>query len=459
MNRIKTSASSAAVLLALLGASGGAGAVPFTQCPGDIYMPEVINGMPTGNLVNGTDSVPDPFLRDLAAVGQPVIGPNPDYKPGVKCMHLAAGDGFVNMADGYLQYMFGFSDMTGTDSSQAMVNGLLAAHSPAPTIELEQGQEFYLNLTNVGMTNRPDLSDPHTVHFHGFPQAMDTFDGVPDTSISINMGSTLTYYYSIVEPGTYMYHCHVEATEHMQMGMLGNLYVHAAQDQSVAAQPVKDCAGATYNHVAGQRYAYNDCDGTTRYDVEFPLQLISFDSRFHDSSMNVQPLPFANMKDNYPMINGRGYPDTAATGPLPAGAAQVENGGIDSQVMNALVTATVGQRVLLRISNLSVTNHYTVRVLGLPMEVIGRGARQSRGPAAAGLVFAASNTAAYGNAGANLAYKTSHVSLAPGEGYDVIVDTTGATAGTYFLYTTNLNYLSNDTEDFGGMMTEIHLNP
>jgi hypothetical protein len=31
-------------------------------------------------------------------------------------------------------------------------------------------------------------------------------------------------------------------------------------------------------------------------------------------------------------------------------------------------------------------------------------------------------------------------------------------AGTYLLYTTNLNYLSNDGEDFGGMMTEIVVN-
>jgi len=27
--------------------------------------------------------------------------------------------------------------------------------------------------------------------------------------------------------------------------------------------------------------------------------------------------------------------------------------------------------------------------------------------------------------------------------------------GTYYLYAANLNYLSNDNEDFGGMMTEI----
>jgi hypothetical protein len=38
----------------------------------------------------------------------------------------------------------------------------------------------------------------------------------------------------------------------------------------------------------------------------------------------------------------------------------------------------------------------------------------------------------------------------------VIIDTTGLT-GTYFLYTTNLQNLSNDDENFGGMMTEIRI--
>jgi hypothetical protein len=31
-------------------------------------------------------------------------------------------------------------------------------------------------------------------------------------------------------------------------------------------------------------------------------------------------------------------------------------------------------------------------------------------------------------------------------------------AGTYFLYSTNLNELSNGAQDFGGMMTEIVIN-
>ncbi len=34
----------------------------------------------------------------------------------------------------------------------------------------------------------------------------------------------------MVEPGTFIYHCHVEATEHMEMGMLANLFVHPVQD-------------------------------------------------------------------------------------------------------------------------------------------------------------------------------------------------------------------------------------
>jgi hypothetical protein len=50
------------------------------------------------------------------------------------------------------------------------------------------------------------------------------------------------------------------------------------------------------------------------------------------------------------------------------------------------------------------------------------------------------------------------VTLGGGESADVLLDTTGIPAGTYFLYTTNLNDLSNDKEDFGGMMTEIVIN-
>jgi len=362
----------------------------------------------------------------------------------VKCMHLSAGDGYATMGDGSARYIFSFGDITGlpTKTKQqkdAAINaGILSHEWPAPTIELEQGQEFYLSLTNVGMLMRPDLFDPHSAHFHGFPQSSTVFDGLPDSGLSIGMGATLTYYYKLNDPGTYMYHCHVEATEHMQMGMLGNLYVKAGQNKTGCLD--LSCPATT--SPAG--YAYNDGDGSTFYDVEYPIQLGSFDSAFHDASESTQPLPFALMEDNYPMINGRGYPDTADpredTFPTTAGA---NNDYVPtSQPVSSLVTATAGEKVLLRISNLSITRFYTLQSLGIPMHVVGKDAKQLR-------------TA---DGATNLYYDTNSVTVGGGESYDVILDTAGITPGTYYLYSANLNYLSNDAEAFGGMMTEIVIN-
>jgi len=380
-----------------------------------------------------------------------ILHPNTDAdettrEAGIECEHLVAGDGMVTMADdaGKKQYIFSFARVAlpedaGVPIEQypgwVMNEGMLAAESPATTISLDEDDELFLSLTNVGMAMRPDLFDPHTVHWHGFPQAAPIFDGVPDSSISINMGASLTYYYNALDAGTYMYHCHVEATEHMQMGMLGNLFVRPRQnrctsDVSIACPP---------GHVDGNTYAYNDGDGTTRYDVEAAIQMGSFDPDFHDASLNVQPLPFAAMRDRYFMLNGRGYPDTVDEGVLstvdPLGGLQ------ESQPVTSLVKATPGQRILLRVSNLNITEFYTLGTNGLTMEVVALDARLLRD-----------------GAGGNMYYKTNSLTLGGGQSADVIV-VAPAAAGTYFLYTTNLDRLANDAENFGGMMTEIRVAP
>lgn len=366
-------------------------------------------------------------------------GPGETQPPNTKCMHLGGGDGYVTMADGKSQYMFGFSDLTGlvtnaadpANNDDVMAAGTLAASFPAPPIGLDEGDEFYLTLTNVGMVIRPDLFDPHTVHFHGFPQSSNIFDGLPDSAISINMGASLTYYYKLNDPGTYMYHCHVEATEHMEMGMLGSLYVRSAQDGTPYL----------YNGKTYTRFAYNDGDGSTGYDVDYPIQISGFDSAFHDASETVQPLPFALLEPNYAMLNGRGYPDTVNPAALPAQPA--ENGGKVTQTESSLITADPGQRILLRVSNLSVSHNYTLASLGLPMLVVGKDAKQLRGPT-----------------GTNLYYYTNSVNTGGGQSFDAIIEVpdSAPSGTTYFLYTTNMNYLSNDTEQFGGMMTEIRIN-
>ncbi len=360
--------------------------------------------------------------------------------PNIKCMHVTSGDGFATMGDGSARYIFSYTDVTGwatrtqVAKDRVFEKGILAAMWPAPTIELNEGQEFYLSLTNVGMLIRPDLFDPHTIHFHGFPQASTVFDGVPDSSLSINMGATFTYYYKINDPGTYAWHCHVEATEHMQMGMLGNLYVKPRQNGEL--------------HGGYTQFAYNDGDGSTGYDVEYPIQVGSFDSAFHDASETVQPLPFALMKDNYPMINGRGYPDTAdprtsTFPPTPGSGANATNNGLPtSQPVSSLIQATAGEKILLRLSNLAITRFYTLQSAGIKMKVVGKDAKLLRAP----------------DGIRNLYYDTNSVILVPGGSVDVILDTAGVNPGTYVLYTSNLNYLSNDEEEFGGMMTEIIIN-
>ena len=57
---------------------------------------------------------------------------------------------------------------------------------------------------------------------------------------------------------------------------------------------------------------------------------------------------------------------------------------------------------------------------------------------------------------------TNSITLAGGESLDVILDATNTTlypsGSIFYLYTPNLDHLSNDAENFGGLMTEIHIN-
>jgi len=421
-----------------------------------------------------------PLVNASGQTGQPDSTlPN----PAIQCGHLMAGDGMVTMADddydrdgipgGKPLYIFSFAKVPAggpTPNSPEFANwvmesGLLAANAPAPTIAVDEDDEVYLALTNVGMAMRPDLFDPHTIHWHGFPQASSVFDGVPDASISIGMGATLTYYYLAKDAGTYMYHCHVEAAEHMQMGMLGNVYVRPRQNRTAVgadlgmalkaqgsttplpagADPTTGATGVL--HESGAMYAYNDGDGSTRYDVEVPIQIGSFDPDFHDASLNVQPLPFASMRDRYFLLNGRGYPDTLhddTVTPFPSTEDPLGNTHY-SQPVSSLIKASPGQRILLRISNLNVTQFNTLGTSGVPMQVIALDARLLRD-----------------SAGNNMYYTTNSLTLGGGQSADVIITAPaipeGATQSTYFLYSKNLDRLANDAENFGGMMTEIRVN-
>ena len=306
--------------VALSALSAGAKAETLIQCP-----------QAPGAVTTNADS----------PAGTAVV--DPVKYPTIKCKALAAGDGFITLADGAVTYIFGFSDVTDVKTTPLNIaaNAHFNANFAAPTITVDEGDDFYLSLTNVGFANRPDLFDPHTVHFHGFPNAMPVFDGEPEGSFGTNISNSFTFYYKPLNPGTYMFHCHQEAAEHMQMGMLGNLYVRPKQNKLADGTPL-NANGSTFVHKAGYQYAYNDGDGSTFYNVEYPVQIEGFDPTFHKADQGIQPPPFAIMKDAYAMFNGRGYPDTANPGPLPATINPVDGSTHVSQPVSAAITATQG---------------------------------------------------------------------------------------------------------------------
>jgi hypothetical protein len=405
--------------------------------------------------------------------------------------------------------------IAGTDPAAIMNTGTMNGNIPAPLMAFDEDDEFFLTLTNVGMIMRPDLFEQHTVHFHGYPNASSFYDGVPDASLAINIGASFTYYYLAPDAGTYFWHCHITPPEHLQMGMVGQLYVRPRQNRlppttslynsvtgtntggafgtatgpsqqsdlrtacysggesnlyagkAVATAPVGPSAdilcstpapavNTGFAHATGYTYVYNDGDGSTRYDVDVPIQIHGFDPNFHFVGMTFNSEGFSDMKDKYFLLNGRSYPDTISVGaqltaasdgnqrpsqPMPTLITLSRSGG-PAGTCGTGATGVCGQRAALRIADLDVSEYQTLASLGIPMQVVGYNAKLLRD-----------------QAGNNLYYTTNSITLGGGESLDVIIDSTGIPAGTYFLYTPNLDHLSNDAENFGGLMTEVVVTP
>jgi FtsP/CotA-like multicopper oxidase with cupredoxin domain len=383
------------------------------------------------------------------------------------------------------------------DPRQIMDIGVMNGNIPAPLMAIDEDDEFFLTLSNVGMIMRPDLFEQHTVHFHGYPNASSFYDGVPDASVAINIGGSFTYYYLAPDAGTYFWHCHITPPEHLQMGMVGQIYVRPRQNRTPVgttlyaslqkqqsdlrtacatvsvASPVSsdilctnplpadngiligqtsatvaavDTLGSSVNNPDnGQpiKYAYNDGDGLTAYNVEYPLQIHGFDPNFHFVGMTFNPEAFAEMKDKFFLLNGRSYPDTITPGPLTTESS--DGRSHFSQPLPSIINIPAGGKALLRISDLSVTEYSTLASLGIPMHVVGYNAKLLRD-----------------QEGNNTDYYSNSITLAGGESLDVILDASNTSVyqkgQIFYLYTPQLDHLSNDQENFGGLMTEIHIN-
>ena len=115
-----------------------------------------------------------------------------------------------------------------------------------------------------------------------------------------------------------------------------------------------------------------------------------------------------------------------------------------SQPLDSIIAIPAGKKALLRISDLDVSEYQTLASIGIPMHVIGYNAKLLRD-----------------QAGNNLDYYTNSITLGGGESLDVILDASDTTkyksGQIFYLYTPNLDHLSNDAENYGGLMTEIRI--
>jgi FtsP/CotA-like multicopper oxidase with cupredoxin domain len=381
---------------------------------------------------------------------------------------LVASDGWVSMpeaakaippfwpdtlggVDATDLYTFGFrrADQAWTDSAFKFEELKNQAQISGPLLFCDVGDDVRVKLFNAGLGNRPDLGDSHTFHWHGFSNQVPYFDGVPDDSFSVPVGGNAIYRFLPTEPGTYMYHCHFEDVEHVQMGMTGMIFVRPK--------------GAPMQ-------AYDD--PATSFNRQFGLLLTEVDVRAHYNDSHLQTSNWTDYTPTFALMNGRAYPDTLAPSldpdAQPALAPNDPLYRLRFQPMSSVVEAKAGEKVLLRIANLGFAEH-SLELAGLQMRVVGADAR--------GLTGARTNLNDFSNNPSgprrgDASWWTNRLDLGPGESRDVLIDTSSVTVPSgqvveFPLFDRNAAFTSaadgqpdgSAGARYGGMRTVVRVHP
>lgn len=159
-------------------------------------------------------------------------------------------------------------------------------------------------------TNR--LEAPTTVHWHGVlvPSGMDGVGGVSQKAIQ--PGETFKYEFTLKQHGSFMYHSHHDEMTQMQLGMVGLFIIH----------PLRPTAPPPDRDYAIMLSEWKVEVGASRPD---PNEMTDF---------------------NIFTMNGRSYPGTQA------------------------LLARQGERVRIRIGNLSTMSHHAIHLHGYNFKVV-----------------------------------------------------------------------------------------
>ena len=179
--------------------------------------------------------------------------------------------------------------------------------SPGPTIEVVEGDRVRIFVTNK-------LPEHTTIHWHGqrLPCGMDGVGGL--TQPAIPVGKTFVYEFEARRPGTFMYHPHADEMVQMAMGMMGFWVTHPK----------------------GKHPLINE----VQRDVCFLLNAFDVEPGSRTPQVNTM------LEQNIWAWNSRVFP------------------GISPLV------ARLGDRVRVRIGNLTMTNH-PIHIHGIEFEVTG----------------------------------------------------------------------------------------
>lgn len=334
------------------------------------------------------------FLRDVthSASGQTltsVATQQPTLAPGkVRNFTLYVRSTILTMPNGQKIWGFGYTDNP---------NG--PAKIPGPTIVVDQGDTVNITLVNDKDPTKTQFNttgDGHTIHLHGL-DLPSNMDGDPMTAPGghpVMQGTRYTYHFVAQYPGTYWYHCHEGAAEHIQMGMYGALVIRP-QGQANRAYP-----------------------GTPTFNKEYTFVLSEMDSAMHQTDyvglyQGGDDPNWTKYQPDYFFINGKAWPDTM----------------MDA---NDNVQATVGQTVLVRLINAGYVVH-SIHTHGFHFQVIGSDGRKLDSP-----------------------YYKDTISLGPGERYDILLNLN--LAGRFMFHDHIEQYTTNNGDYPGGMLTMISVN-
>ena len=272
-------------------------------------------------------------------------------------------------------YMRGFCDDT---PAQTATPG--CANMPAPIIDVNVGDDVFITLRNLDNANPVAPKDPHTIHLHG-QQVTTQNDGFNETSFEVPEipgQNQAVYYWYADKPGTFMWHCHVEASEHITMGMYGALIVRPSPGAT-------SVYGGQFNDAYDKEYIWllSDVDSPGRDAIQSdfnPARLrgTPADPRVTgETNQAIRNYNFADYRADFWLINGRAFPDTILGTYDPAAcnsAARVVDMAVDFPGCNPpasgppsgfltgannqasyapLVAGNWGDRVLVRVINMA----------------------------------------------------------------------------------------------------------